>query len=53
MPSDPKLKGGYFMSPCVLGKASLVTSRLLFFGFVWTEVQARLLLPSQITARTT
>lgn len=21
VPSDPKLKGGYFMSPCVLGKS--------------------------------
>lgn len=26
VPSDPKLKAGYFMSPCVLGKLHLVTS---------------------------
>lgn len=25
VPSDPKLKAGYFMSPCVLGKRQLVT----------------------------
>lgn len=25
VPSDPKLKAGYFMSPCVLGKLQLVT----------------------------
>lgn len=29
VPSDPKLKAGYFMSPCVLGKLQLVTSSRL------------------------
>lgn len=48
VPSDPKLKGGYFMSPCVLGKSSVVIS-LYFFLVLKCETGSCLL--SQITAR--
>lgn len=31
VPSDPKLKGGYFMSPCVLGKSLCMFSSMSLF----------------------
>ena len=31
VPSDPKLKGGFFMSPCVLGRSSIFSYVLLIF----------------------
>lgn len=56
VPSDPKLKGGYFMSPCVLGKSQHCHQcAFLCFFFVFflvvlkCETGSSLL--SQITAR--
>lgn len=50
VPSDPKLKGGYFMSPCVLGMSNTLVNGGTAHSALFFNTQS---LSTQITAETT